>query len=104
MCILLLLIAIPSSSVMEVSAPHFLDGKWSLESRENVDAFLAARGASWFIRKIALGLQAQLQYEFRENQGYISFQSGSVDLSVLTPMLLSLALSESVDDETSLSV
>ena len=57
---------------MEVSAPHFLNGKWTLESRENVDAFLAERGASWLVRKIALGLQADLEYEFRESQGYLS--------------------------------
>jgi len=75
--------------VMEVSAPHFLNGRWTLESRENVDAFLAERGAGWIVRKIALGLQADLEYEFRESQGYISFgkpeQKGPVYcLSLLT--------------------
>ena len=37
-------------------------GKWTLETRENVDAFLACRGVSWFIRTMILGLKADIEY------------------------------------------
>lgn len=49
--------------------PRVLDGKWSLESRENLDAFMAARGASWLFRKMALGLKADFEFKYEEETG-----------------------------------
>ena len=56
---------------MEVPAPHFLIGRWTLESRDNVDAFLYARGLSWIIRKFALSFQADLEYAESEQPGHV---------------------------------
>ena len=39
-----------------------IHGKWRLESRDNVDAFLCCRGVSWFVRTMILGLQADIEY------------------------------------------
>jgi len=47
---------------MESSAGSFLLGKWTLESRENVDAFMTARGLGWIIRTLALSLRADIEY------------------------------------------
>ena len=51
-----------SMKIMEASDNHFLEGKWTLESRDNLDAFLAARGVGWLLRKFILGLTADLEY------------------------------------------
>ena len=47
--------------VTEYSVPS-IHGKWTLESRDNVDAFLACRGVSWFVRTMILSLKADIEY------------------------------------------
>lgn len=37
-------------------------GKWTLESRDNVDAFLACRGVSWFLRTMILNMRADIEF------------------------------------------
>lgn len=44
-----------------VSSPS-IHGKWTLESRDNVDAFLGCRGVSWILRTMILGLKADIEY------------------------------------------
>jgi len=44
------------------SSSPSIRGKWTLESRDNVDAFLACRGVSWFVRTMILGLKADIEY------------------------------------------
>ena len=44
------------------STPSHIYGKWTLETRDNVDAFLSCRGVSWFVRTMILGLSADIEF------------------------------------------
>ena len=48
-----------------------IKGKWTLEKRDNVDAFLACRGVSWFVRTMILGLKADIEYVDADDAGHI---------------------------------
>ena len=48
-----------------------IKGRWTLENRDNLDAFLACCGVSWFVRTMIVNLRGDVEFLDADNPGHI---------------------------------